>query len=1139
MEEQGKKPEEEKSTESDQEILNFLNNNMGGLGIQFGEVPIDHYIPGMEGPVPFEYVRQRLGMQRPLFEAEPFQYRIITPSDGTIEREKLLERIGFSKEAHTKLMQLIIDINQIIINKSDQLAKIALDKVRYSRFIDNLLSEDKIIEIMKKAKDNKTSLLQQLLADSGFQNEEGSSLKEEIKIINYLIDNYIPLVLLQTANITIEGGLSASIGRTDNYEYYAPIILSALLKNIIALEIINPIALALSKASDYLSPAELRELTGDISEGEWQGVKSNISEDIIPFEQLDLLLNVIRGEKLHVITFMLMKIRSLSVNRSALEKYINTCVESVLIMAVKFNRAEIVEFIVNNGLSIIKKDLLTDLAETVFCYDMEKFVSILFSALIRGDHDTCLKFLNSVSWDRYTEHEKVEIVRFIILRSGHETREALLREIFTNKNIVVAGIHLYKNLLKKSKGDEYTELKAVIAPFIAEYIVGYWNSKVTTVKGATINEVLEGTMYSIIEVAEEDQEDIILTKLYEKGLLSIDLFESILNKCVGQEFKEKAKKLFSKYTKIYTLSPQEILNKSDVIKKDFIFSFGKLSDEEKEKFLQEVFQGIKEKLDDNNVDQKKLDFLLGERRKLEWIKKNNLFSKDNKKKANKAIKDITGLEGSLLFGEDDSPFQAYSKGKVDSPSEVLPQRDGVSSKGKKKKNKTKKKKANPDREIEAEDTTPDDSGLKNQALTEQQDKEGDYSLNNQVVIGTEIVGNDWQEVSSKKTKKGGREVEATSGADKPGGAGGGGSIKSPQKRENSKDIKRNSKVKPASKKASPLKSVKQETSLDKPSKVGVNSYKAMLLEEAENKSGEESTKELVSNSAVNTASSEEMKDEQDSGGLNYKKEFEIQDDGKNQDAEFSISSGHTDGSAASCDSVSNISGEYISVPGPDGVHFYYKDLYYNDPQQLPPVVPVVCNACVFNPDDGSVKHFYMDPNGVCIDQWGNQFTGPTGPVYYPYNPNGFYGSANETSTIAHNYGGDDGGGGGAVAKSSPKKNKKGYKGVKKHKVSTEEDSSQGELQEISISLSSLPEVKVVDAEKEEYEDAIKEVQKRLDDNKPHVQLGDFYHFDMKLQNASYYVPISQDEYMMPKLPFSESPVMFFGGEKLNIDQIFI
>ncbi len=1132
MEEQGKKPEEEKSTESDQDILNFLNNNMRGRGMQFSNVPIDHYIPGMAGPVPFEHVRQRLGMQRPPFEAEPFQYRIITTSDGTIEREKLLERIGFSKETHTKLMQLIIDINQIILNKSNQLTKIALDKVHYSRFIDNLLSEDKIIEIMKKAKDNKTSLLQQLLADSGFQNEEGSSLKEEIKIINYLIDNYIPLVLLQAANSTIEGGLSASIGRTDNYADYAPIIFSALLKNIIALKIISPIALVLSKASDYLSPAELRELTGDISEGEWQGVKSNISEDIIPFEQLDLLLNVIRGEQSRVTTLMLMKIRSLSGNRSALEKYINTCIESVLIMAVKFNRAEIVEFIVNNGLSIIEKDLRTGSAETVFFYNMEKFVSILFSALIRGDHDTCLKFLNSVSWNHYTEHEKVEIVRFIILRSGHETREALLREIFTNKNIIVAGIHLYKNLLKKSKGDEYTELKAVIVPFIAEYIVGYWNSKVTTVKDATINEVREGTIYSIIEVAEEDQEDIILTKLYKKGLLSIDLFENILSKCEGQEFKEKAKKLFSKYTKIYTLSPQKILNKSDVIEKDFIFSFGKLSDEEKEKFLQEVFQGIKEKLDDNNVDQKKLDFLLGERRKLEWIIKNNLFSKDNKKKANKAIKDITGLEGSLLFGEDASLSKAYSVNlevKVASPNEVLSQ-DGIS-KGKKKKNKIKKKKTNLDRKIKAEDTTSDDSGLKNQPLTEQQDEEGDYSLNNQVVIGPEIVEDDWQQISYKKTKKGGREVEAVSGSDKPGGAGGGGSIKSPQKRENSKDIKGNSKVKTASKKASPLKSVEQETSLDKPSKVGVKSYKAMLLEKTKNKSGEESTKELVSNSPVNTASSEGMKDEQDSGGLNYKKEFEIQDDGKNQDMESSISSGHTDGSAASCGSVSNISGEYISVPGPEGIHFYYKDQ-----QQLPPVVPVVCNACMFNPDDGSVKHFYMDPNGVCIDQWGNQFTMP---VYPPYNPNGFYGSANETSTSAYNHGGDDGRGGGAVAKSPPKKNKKGYKGVKKHKVSTEEDSSQGELQEISISLSSLPEVKVVDAEKEEYEDAIKEVQKRLDDNKPHVQLGDFYHFDMKLQNASYYVPISQDEYMMPKLPFSESPVMFFGEEKLNIDQIFI
>lgn len=1132
-------------------------------------------------------------MNRPPFNASLFQYVMIPPLDNSITGEDLLARLGFYKERYIQFMQLVVDINKSIIERSEQLAR--PEKVKYFKFIDSLFSEERMVEIIHNSSATNISILQQLLNDCGFDEEEkNNDLNNEINIINHLVDHVS--VVLSFADEVIKGGLSANVGLSDNYKHYSAIILGALLKNILELRIMSSVAIALSKAADYLSPSELYAMTKDVSSEEWQSIA--IREDVISPRVLEMLINVIRGKQRAVNHSLMETIHSLREDIEGLKDYLTIDVEQVFKMAVKFSRAEVVKYIISNCLSIISKNLITGAAETIFYYDMKKFMEILFSALIRGGSDTCLAFISPAAWIDYTEQEKLEIVKFIILRSGTSTREILLREIFTNQALGVQKFHLYRDILNNAQSEEeYKLLKEGVSSFIIKYIAARWTSGVVD-EGVTKEQIQDGTIHMVIESARDNQEDIILKGLHERKILTLDLYQRVVHSAQEESLKRKVHKLFSYYMddlykSKYEENRIENLKGADPVK--FISAFVTLSKDERKKYIQDMYSIIKGTINDKDLsDLKKTKILADKRQKLEALISSKLVDSKKQRNLEDMLDSIIQFnENCLLVEEREKPKPKVNKGKA-----VLPQDENPSGQSssvandveevvadnlpKKKRNRKKKKKEDPTEDPPQEDPPQEEVQKPDEVkLTQQELDEG------------------WR-ISNRRSNKKSQEEEVAA-SNKPGGpSGGSGAIKSSQeggKQSSSAKAKAKPEPKPKPLPSKPEGAAKKDDTeaklLVEPVKMDPNSYLAKVLGlQAEDKKGSGSltptdgSQELVASSReedVVTLGSDNKEAEQkevvalvvekdpkpqelvvslkeedvvrrDDDKADQKKvvALVIEKDSKPQVKKGSISSASVDkpqelvasskikgvvtsGGDDKADQIDGASAatsqwinyganmRYHAVPGPNGVHFY--------PQQHP-VVPLACNAYCVDPINGNIVYFHMDPEGNCIDQGGNHFTVP---VYYPISPSNHNQYGNVTNTP---YGGGPGGGG-SGSKFPKKKSPYKGKGGNHHKASVEEENKQGDFKEIKISLTSSLPVKVVIAdERREYKESLKEVHKQLEDIKPHVQLDDSHHFDMKPQNISY-VSIYKDEDVMPKLPFSDFPTMFIGVEKFNIDPILM
>lgn len=1185
------------------DLVNYLRGNDAG----------DLRIPGMQfRTVPVNELESYLRMNRPPFDTTEFNYMMVLPEDGSISREGLLSNIfNTPGQSYDVLMEYIGICNIVISSEAKEQAN--LEHIRYSRLVEALLDlTDRRVESLRaRSIENNVSIFHQLFEGDSSQSDNGGDLGQDIKNLDSL-DWYVSQIL------------SAST----TYNQFSSFVLGELYRRMVTLGV-SPIALALSEAGNYLSPAELHAITKDISQEEWASAWLNISEDDIAPGLFEVLVNIIRGEQEESKLLLKNIADSLGGDKSVLEKFINTHVESMLPMAIKFSRSEVVEFILRNCLHLVKGSNYSEKVERVFAYDIKKLMKSVFSALIRGDVDTCLKFLSPEIWKHYIYEDQVEIIKFIILRSGSTTRDILLKEIFSNKDLGLKKFAVYIDLLKNIQSDEeYALLKETISPFIVDHIVAGWNLEPI----GTNYEIMQmGTIHSLIESARDNEEDIILKALYKKKILTFDLYRAVLEQSETQELKEKVKTLFSYYMLGLYLEQHSEGRNTHLAGKDqekFISAFGTISKDEREKFIQNMSSDIKGMINDKFLKAPKKDKLLqAKRQKLEWIIKNELVDSADKEKVDAIMNSIIQFNIDSLFPDDGKTLDKKSNKKnkvksappqdeetsdqldlvVDDVKDISPpvalEEDKPAPK-KKNKKKNKKKPATKD-ETEIEDGSQSQS-----APTESTQQE--------------IEEEGWQVSGSNKKDK--KNTVAAISSNKPGGpSGGGGAVKSSQGGEKqSLSAKDKPKAKPfPSKTAGTTKKNDSEEKLPvEPVIVDPDSYMAKLLKSPEVptkptlKKVEESRKETPEDKLVVSSDKEEypelvqrktpsvvkntlvkkldapqessISDDEESSSLasvgklkeelvsssktgdlvtsgsknevtsttivenpiissdeskegpkdeivtSSNKDAVLNSEGKNEAGQKEVTSTtaveHSTTSITS-ELVSNgDNNKYYTTQGPNGVHFHSVQ-----PDVVPvhqyPVVPVACNAYYLDAYNNPI-YFYMDSQGNCVDQNGVPFKMP---VYYAV-PSHENMGGNETNSY---YGGGHGGGGSGSSRSRTPKKKNGYNGSKKHASIVEEENVQGEFKEISITLgSSLPKVKVMDIESEEYQDALQEVQKREAGDKLQVQLDDTHHFDIKPQNISY-VSISQDEDMMPKLPFSESPTMFIGGDKLNIDPIIM
>ncbi len=209
--------------------------------------------------------------------------------------------------------------------------------------------------------------------------------------------------------------------------------------------------------------------------------------------------------------------------------------------------------------------------------------------------------------------------------------------------------------------------------------------------------------------------------------------------------------------------------------------------------------------------------------------------------------------------------------------------------------------------------------------------------------------------------------------------------------------------------------------------------------------------------------------------------------------------------------------EYSSYPPIE----YGGTVYYSVPS-----VQVACNAFYLD-EFGNQINFYMDPLGNCVDQFGNHFAMPN-----------YYGGGNYTG----------GGSGGAIKSSSTIKHSGKNHGKNKHLDNSEEEIQKDpdgvitvvtkNKNEVIISLTTLPKDKIISIEAKQYQESMEELKERMENYKAHVKLDNPYQFEYTSQNYTY-VSISQDDNMLPKLPFFETSVKFAGAEHVNAEGIYM
>lgn len=540
-------------------------------------------------------------------EKQSFKHNIylslgITPEDGTLSEEELLEHIGINQETYRAIIAAITEELETYANNSDlgpsQEEKNYLDLITSLINIDKKKIFQEKEKVESEAKKNNLSILEQLLKEYQFTDivlNYNDKFTNQISKMNMIVNHII-------------GHLSLLIKTTIEFNYhtnYCEEILRLLAKKVIynlSLYGVDPRAIALSHAHHYLPSPMLDEVTNQITQEEWEEILEDPSID--NFIKINVYL--ITKQNPEEVT------KYLQETTNTLEEEHNFLKEIYIIFntAITWNNGYITQYIIDRFFKI------TNSAG-----------KILFEVFIRGNYKICLKFIQAEAWNLYTASLKVEIIKTIILRSGEITSAKLLKDLKYNKLLTPELLRDVIGTVPSEEELQLTKIQKALLPIMAEDAASLWDSYEDKI----------GLLKLIIAPHQDNQESIILKHLHNEALLNYGHYKAVQQELRNMGLKSKAKKLFSKYIKLlkaennkalygelYIPGENEENYATGYTEEEFITSFKASSKKEQSGFLkrfakkiQRIIQNTKLNFEEKSkvieIKMKKIEHLLSHR----------------------------------------------------------------------------------------------------------------------------------------------------------------------------------------------------------------------------------------------------------------------------------------------------------------------------------------------------------------------------------------------------------------------------------------------------------------------------------------------------------------------------------------------
>ncbi len=532
------------------------------------------------------------------FKRNTYFHLGITPEDGTLNEEELLEYIGINQETYREIIAAITAEVQAYANDPELPAE--QDEKNYLDLIVDLFNKEKDeiskekMEVESGAKKNNLTILEQLLKEYQFtdtilnhSNEFNNQIVKINMIINLILNHFSPLI---KSNI--------------QYKYdtiYCEEILQLLAKKVIynlSLYGVDPRVIALSNAHYYLPSPILDEITNQITEAQWNEILNN--ESIEDFVKINIYL-LSKQKSQEVIKYLQDTTNNLKEDQDFLRE-----IHMIFSMAINWNNKCIIQYIIDRFFKIT-----------------ESAGKILSEVFIRGNYEVCLKFIQPKIWNSYTDDLKTLIIETIILRSGDITGAKLITEL-KNQRLITLELFRYiaQNMLYEQEA-QIIKIQEILLPIIAENIANKWDN----------HEDKIGLLKLVIIIHRGDQENIILKHLHNEVLLNYGHYKTVFNILRNMGLQGKTKKLFSKYIKllkaennkalhgeIYIPGENEDAYATGYTKEEFISSFKILNEKEQLRFIKKTANKIEKIIKNKNLNFKEKNELIKAKiKKIEFI----------------------------------------------------------------------------------------------------------------------------------------------------------------------------------------------------------------------------------------------------------------------------------------------------------------------------------------------------------------------------------------------------------------------------------------------------------------------------------------------------------------------------------------
>ena len=297
------------------------------------------------------------------------------------------------------------------------------------------LTEKEIKALKKSARDEGRSLYSKIVdLTPSSENHQISSTIRTLTTINALLDD------ISRSKPNFSGNLIQKL-------YHSFAVSSEIVNLLVKIEIEPSVILLDPAALTFINTATLRMLINRLDPELRTRMIDNLEEQG-SFDNM-LLSMALRGDEEALIKEMIQDTANVR------KKILN-----LFDFAIKFGYVKIVKYIMNNFASYYLESIASGQHEEHYV----NFISSTIQAFIRGNVEICLPLIQPIIWNLYRFEEQVSIIRLIALRSGDETREILIRNLYEN-NLFTLLLYIKSINLPTLSEEEMKKITEAFKPY--------------------------------------------------------------------------------------------------------------------------------------------------------------------------------------------------------------------------------------------------------------------------------------------------------------------------------------------------------------------------------------------------------------------------------------------------------------------------------------------------------------------------------------------------------------------------------------------------------------------------------------------------------------------------------------------------